>query len=319
MNYDTCDHFNTERTLKIKAEDSNELHLPSHGSDVFTLLLLCRGSIKFGANHRWYTAEAPAVVCLDERQNIAVEYSGSLEYKALYFNPSFLNVNLSIEIVRSGSYKELCDEHSYFQLKPFIEDNFEKRIFVLDDEPFRRLEKAYHNCKLQLELQPDWYWSCRARSYFMDMIQCIELLYYDYKIQADPSDSLNLMDSQKDLEELKKILSYINGNLDTEISLGAVCAQFRTYRKRMEALFKTYLDVTFYEYIQNQRYERICYYLRFTDLKLKEIALHTGISTSQNLCKFFKSVNGKSPNQFRNEVVLARKKRYAERLNRLDA
>lgn len=310
MKYETCDYSATDRALKIKAENSEELHLPSQGGDLFVLLLLWRGRIRFGANRQRHTVGAPAAVCLDSGQKITAEYSADTELKTLYFSPSFLSSGLSIDTVRSG----LSKDHLCFQLKPFVEAAFEKKFFVMEEASFRHMEDAYDSCKRQLELQPDWYWPYRARTYFMDMIQHIELLYYSDPSPTDPAERPDRTDS-KDLEELKPILSYINGNLDTEISLNEVCQKFRTYRKRMEALFKTCLGITFYEYIQNQRYEKICYYLRFTDLKLKEIAFRTGISSPQNLCRFFKGISGKSPSSFRNGAVPEHKNRRGASLS----
>ena len=83
--------------------------------------------------------------------------------------------------------------------------------------------------------------------------------------------------------------------------------KFRINKNQIENLFKEYLNTTFYEYLKTRRYEEASYYLRFTELDGEQIACRIGLSSSQNFCKFFKSISGMSPNKFRKTTVMRRK------------
>ena len=111
---------------------------------------------------------------------------------------------------------------------------------------------------------------------------------------------------------LTNILSYIEANLPEELTLDIVSRTFSTNKNKLQALIQEETGMTFNEYIRHQRLYRICYYLRFTELGLAEIAERTGFSSSQNLCRFFRTMTDKTPTRFRRDSVQARKRQFAE-------
>ncbi len=99
------------------------------------------------------------------------------------------------------------------------------------------------------------------------------------------------------------LLTYINTHLDEKQTLDSLYKMFRINKNQIESLFREFLNITFYDYLKNRRYEEATYYLRFTELDGEQIASRIGLSSSQNLCKFFKQMSGTTPNNFRKEMI----------------
>ena len=45
------------------------------------------------------------------------------------------------------------------------------------DESIKNIQRLFSVFEKELKEQPDWYWSCRSRSYFMEMMLVLEKVY----------------------------------------------------------------------------------------------------------------------------------------------
>lgn len=300
MQHKTIDKICTEKNLGIIVNYSN--HVENH-KNCFKLLLICDGESDVKINDDTINVTSPSLICLDERKQIKILSPNKLAIKTIYFDPAFINRNITINTIRSSVYPYLTEQHSYFQLIPFLEHNdIYKSILLLNDYMFNLIHDNLRLCKNQLEEQNDYYWSCRTRSYFMEIIQNIERMYHNY---SNIFSNVKLKDKE-DLVNLDLILSFINANINTPINLKQICIMFNTNRTKLEIIFNKHLGITFYDYISLQRTERASNMLRFTNLSLSEISLKTGYSSTQNFCKFFKRKMNISPEKFRREETYKR-------------
>lgn len=299
----TIDKRDYKRIIQLEIKEFRNFVLPQNNKKVFAMAIFKNGKVLVEIDGESFIIEAPAIFCISDNRHIKVANNGA-QGELLFFNPTFININMSIETIRNPNYDSLCEYHSFFQLQPFLELNPDKNIIKISEKTLEKLIELIEFCKHELDYQNDWYWSCRARSYFMDIIRVVENIYHNYGINTD---EVREQKSLKVSKELKEILEYIDNNLESELVLEETCNIFNTYRKRIEKMFHDYLNVTYYEYIKAERLKKTCYYLRFTELSLKEIAMRVGFSSSQNLAKFFKKQNGIAMNQFRKISVLNRK------------
>lgn len=297
MAFFTTDKSNPDRKIPIQAIRSAEFPLSTPNTDTFTLMILSRGVFTCTVDQKAYAVPAPAVVCFDERLRMSDCGCRQLEARLLCFNPVFLNRNMTIAAIRSEDYGRLVQDYSYFQLSPFLGRDFGRQILPVDADTLAALTDSFDGCRDQLRRQPDWYWTCRARSYLIDIVSRVERLYNQEAQPCEPAEP----------RELKEIASFVQNHLDLRLTLDLLSGRFHLYPQKIEHLFRTYCNTTFHEYVSGFRLERITYYLLFTDLTAKEIALRVGLSNSQNLCKFFKSRTGESPNDFRSRSLSARK------------
>lgn len=299
----TIDKNDPNRIVPVETHYLRRLDLSYLCRECFCMIILKGGSITAKIQNTDCFFAAPAVICLDNLKNIEIISNSSSEVKVINFNPQFLNINMKISTIRSSNYDHLCQQHSFFQLSPFLTDDINKIGFRLSEDTMDKINRSFNYLTQNLIEQKDWYWSCRARSYFIDIINILERIYHNYFIEEPYDACIQAAISS----EFKNMISYINNHLDEKHTLASLYGQFRINKNQIEDLFKEYLNITFYEYLKMRRYEEASYYLRFTELDGEQIASRIGLSSSQNFCKFFRAISGKSPNEFRKEMVGKRK------------
>lgn len=113
--------------------------------------------------------------------------------------------------------------------------------------------------------------------------------------------------SEAEREDVENIIAYVNENLDKHITLKDLYKKYYINVQKIEKLFNKYLNVSYKQYVQNQKYNFAKYKLKFTELSLEEIAEKTGYTSIQSFSKFFKKMSGTSPMAFRKEQIKLRK------------
>lgn len=303
MFYGTVDKNDSSRSIMIKTYRMEELDLSKRADDGFCIILIKSGSFTAAIEGKDYQFETPVILCLDERKQVRLTSGSALQVEMINFDPTFLNINMKIETIRKESYCHLCQQHAFFQMSPFLTEDIGKIGFRLSADTLSKIERSFSRMEEQLCDQPDWYWSCRVRSYFIDIINILERIFYNYYIE----NSFDSCTKEAFSSEFKGIVSYINNHLEEHHTLDSLYQYSRINKNQIEALFKEFMNMTFSHYLRQTRYEQACYYLRFTELHGDEIAARIGFSSSQNFCKFFRKMSGMTPNAFRREMLEKRR------------
>ena len=299
----TTNKLDVNRTVLVETHYLDRFDPKYLSNDCFSLIIIKNGSITARIKNTDCHIPAPAVLCLDEIKTVKILSNSSSDVRIIKFDPQFLNVNMRISTIRSSHYENLCQQHAFFQLSPFLTEDVSKICIRLSKDALEKVEHSFDNLTKNLEEQKDWYWSCRARSYFIDIINILERIYHNFYIEEPYDACVKVAISS----EFKMLLTYINTHLDEKQTLNSLYSMFRINKNHIENLFKEFLNTTFYDYLKNLRYEEATYYLRFTELDGEQIASRIGLSSSQNFCKFFKQMSGTTPNNFRKEMIAKRK------------
>lgn len=299
----TVNKHNPQHAVMVVTREDAWPDMEAPPPNIFRLLILESGSLAMEIDGESCFFEAPAILCLDEKKTVIVRSKRQAAARLILFDPVFLNTNMQIGTIRSLDYAALCDQHAFFQLSPFLTQDIGRLSFRPSEETLHKIQRSFDEMTRNLEEQADWYWSCRARSYFIDIISILERIFHDYYLDDAKDACLNAVVPK----EFRLILEYINTHLDERLTLDSLYLQFHICKNRMEELFKEYLGITFYAYLKKRRYEEAAYYLRFTELDGEQIAARIGLSSSQNFCKFFRAFSGLSPNRFRKEAVSKRR------------
>lgn len=299
----TINKSDVNKTVLIETHYIDRFNLSYLSNDCFSIIIIRTGSLTARIKGKDCHIPCPAVICLDEAKTIEVLSNSSSDVRIIKFDPRFLNVNMFIDTIRSTKYEHLCQLHAFFQLSPFLTDDIDKSCIRVSADVLNKIESSFDNLTKNLEEQSDWYWSCRARSYFIDIINILERIYHNFYIEVPYDVCIKVAISS----EFKRLLTYINTHLEEKQTLESLYSMFRINKNQIENLFKEYLNTTFYDYLRNRRFEEATYYLRFTELNGEQIASRIGLSSSQNFCKFFKKMSGTTPNSFRKEMILKRK------------
>lgn len=298
-------HSNPKKTHSdMEVQPFTNLQLPRNRHEAFTMILLTHGTVFIEVDATMVLLSAPCVLCLHERRRVQVKRQHDCQGYLFCFKPTVLNINMTLEAIRHPEFEHLAERHSLFQLAPFLSENLNRNILSISQETLKALTDCLEHCRQELLSPTDWYWSCRTRSYFMDLLRILENLYFNYGIQSKAAATPR---QHVVSQEFRQILEYVDSHIEQPLSLSDLAARFHTYRKQIESLFSRFLDMTYYEYIRKERLKKVCYYLRFTELRAKEIALRVGFSSSQNLAKFFKKEKNMSMLEFRRQCVAERK------------
>ncbi len=101
------------------------------------------------------------------------------------------------------------------------------------------------------------------------------------------------------LLRLKKILEFIDANLDKNISLSALADAVNMNLYYFAALFRKSMGVSPHQYVLNQRVERAKRLLRDRKLSVLDVGLQVGFDHANNFARAFRRLAGVSPTRFR--------------------
>ena len=294
--------YNEGKVAKIECVRNDRLQNIDIKDKCFLLIILTAGKLEFKVeNEQFYTA-APAFICFDETQNPVLISKRKAQYTCIYFHPEFLNVNISFELLRKKDYGDIASTHDLFLLKPFIDKAY---VVPIAEAQLEKIMQSAGYMQEELKNQRDWYWSCRGRSYFMEIIIALERMYglIGYGVTHQKSDNTPIIKNAK----LRDAVLYIESRFDESITLPDIAKAAGMNHTTLTALMKEELGLTAIEYLMKYRVTVAEKQLEFTSVPIKDIANMTGFKTVQHFSRVFKSQIGATPAEFRKNAVQKRK------------
>ena len=113
------------------------------------------------------------------------------------------------------------------------------------------------------------------------------------------------MKSQK--EVVKKVIDYIEKNLEEEISLDTISKNIGYSKFHLNRIFTEYTGITMYKYLQNRRLTVAAEKLVKTNKPIIQIAYEAGYDTQQSFSFAFKQIYLYPPKLYRNMGIFAPK------------
>ncbi len=268
----------------------------------FLLIILTKGKLEFRVGGEKVTATAPSFLCFDESENPVLISKSKARYTCVYFLPKFLNINMTFELLRSKNYDDIATTHDMFMLKPFTRKAY---VIPIAETQAEKIEQSADYMLEELTEQRDWYWSCRGRSYFMEIIIALERMYglIGYGLTHQKADNAPIIKNPK----LRDAVLYIEGHYGDSITLSDISANAGINHTTLTALIKEELGCTAIEYLMQYRITIAKKQLAFTDVPIKDVANMVGFKTVQHFNRIFKEIAGTTPAEFRKVVVKNRK------------
>lgn len=297
-----CRKYGEGKVAKIECVRNDRFQNIDIKDKCFLLIILNAGKLEFKVENEQLYAAAPAFICFDETQNPVLISKQKAQYTCIYFHPEFLNVNMSFEILRKKEYGDLASTHDLFLLKPFTDKAY---VVPIAEAQLEKIVQAAEFMQEELRNQRDWYWSCRGRSYFMEIIIALERMYglIGYGMTHQKSDNTPIVKNAK----LRDAVLYIESRFDESITLPDIAKAAGMNHTTLTALMKEELGLTAIEYLMKYRITVAEKQLEFTSMPIKDIANMTGFKTVQHFSRVFKSQIGATPAEFRKSVVQKRK------------
>ena len=268
----------------------------------FLLIILTKGKLEFKVGNEKVTANVPSFLCFDESENPVLISKSKARYTCVYFHPKFLNINMTFELLRSKNYDDIATTHDMFMLKPFTQKAY---VIPIAETQAEKIEQSADYMLEELTVQRDWYWSCRGRSYFMEIIIALERMYglIGYGLTHQKSDNAPIIKNPK----LRDAVLYIDGHDGDSLTLSDISANAGINLTSLTALMKEELDCTAIEYLMQYRITIAKKQLSFTDVPIKDIANMVGFKTVQHFNRIFKEITSTTPAEFRKYAVQKRK------------
>lgn len=269
----------------------------------FFLSIIYEGTVKFQVGDSSFEAVGPCFVCFDESETPRLLKKRGLKCDSIYFKPTFLNINMTFSRIHSGNYEQLALAHDMFLLKPFTDKS--RYVFPVFDNNVENLRRLFSMLKNELKEQSDWYWSCRSRSYFIELMLFLERTYGLIEQNGHIGNANKILNPH-----LKKAVIYIENNYRDAVTLEDVVKAASLSHSSLTQLFKSELEMTPIKYVWYHRLVVAKKFLEFTDLPIKDIASRCGFKTTQHFCRKFEESLGCNPTTFRMVAVSRRKKSF---------
>lgn len=297
--------YNEGKVALIECAKNGNLKNIDIKGKCFLLIVLTSGRLYFEVGGERVTADAPAFICFDETENPVLISKSKAKYICVYFHPEFLNINMTFELIRSKNYGDIASTHDMFLLKPFIDKAY---VVPICENQAEKIEQSALYMMQELTEQRDWYWSCRGRSYFMEIIIALERMYglIGYGITHQKSDNAPVIKNPK----LRDAVLFIEGHFDEDLNLAKISSGVGINHTTLTKLMKEELGCTAIEYLTKYRISVAKKQLEFTDVPIKDIANMTGFKKVQHFSRIFKSITGFTPAVFRAESVGKRKNEF---------
>ena len=294
--------YNEGKVAKIECVRNDRLQNTHIKNNCFLLIILTAGKLEFKVENEPFYAAAPAFICFDETDDPVLISKQKAQYTCIYFHPEFLNVNMSFEMLRKKEYVDIASTHDLFLLKPFTNKAY---VVPIAEAQLEKITQAARDMQEELKNQRDWYWSCRGRSYFMEIIIALERMYglIGYGVTHQKSDNTPIIKNAK----LRDAVLYIESRFDESITQPDIAKAAGMNHTTLTALMKEELGLTAIEYLMKYRITVAKKQLEFTSVPIKDIANMTGFKTVQHFSRVFKAQTGETPAEFRKSVVQKRK------------
>ncbi len=294
--------YNAGKVAFVECVKGGSLYNINIKDKCFLLIILTKGRVEFIVGGEKITAIAPSFLCFDESDNPVIISKSKALYTCVYFHPKFLNINMTFDLLRSKKYDSIATAHDMFMLKPFIDKAY---VIPIAETQVEKIEHSANYMSDELTKQRDRYWSCRGRSYFMEIIIALERMYglIGYGLPHQKPDNAPIINSPK----LRDAVLYIEGHYGDNITLSDISINAGINHTTLTALMKEELGCTAIKYLMLYRITVAKKHLAFTDVPIKDIANMVGFKTVQHFNRIFKKITNTTPAKFRKSAVNKRK------------
>lgn len=258
-------------------------HIPSHWHRALEVFVLLEGRVEVGVGNGSYELEA-GEGCFINAEVIhffTAAAAGSCTYRSFVFSPDI------VAGIPGGIF-----DTAY--IRPLLENgvSFLKLQEERDSVYFEQFKRAFAACEGE------------AYGYEFEVRDALSriLLYIKAKSRAVPERAVPSVPEMR----LKKMLTWINGNLEKSISISDIAGIANVCPRECQRIFRQYLHYSPMEYVQRKRIFTAAELLSITERSVTDIALSCGFSSPSYFSRQFKALVGSTPREYRAAVRKSR-------------
>lgn len=248
-------------------------------------ILVHRGTCSVTVSRTEYSAR-PGDIYIFNQEALHRIYSDDtkLSYGTFIFPLSSLE--FASEDSAGKSLRRLIDGRMLFPEHIPASDSLSAPLAKILDSILAAHEEKFSGCELFIKAQ---------------LIRfAAELMHHSRLVKPEGLAAENL---QRKNERLKQILTFINENCSSELSLSVMAENFHVSEKYFSRHFIAESGQTFTEYLNHCRIEKACRLLKETDLSVLEVALESGYENISYFIRVFRAQKGCTPLKYRKSSV----------------
>lgn len=294
--YTLAERFYPELGGKVPiAFNPNEIFESMPGSeDRLKVVFIRKGTGILELDGKRVSVIAPAVLCFNEKETASLQEREGWEAESIYFHPRYVNEMLTFDKIR-GLEKEnlITGKQDIFLFRPFVfrDGNYLGQLNI-DAASLNNICSLMASAKREIEEQSHNYWSCRARSYFLELLFALVTIY-----QTPGATVSSIIKKASPLAD--KVILYLNSNYGTKITISELCKKFNTNKTTLQDQFQEAAGQSVMTHLIALRVKLATLMLKDTGLSVTEISERLGFSDVAHMNKMFKKITGYSPIQYR--------------------
>lgn len=224
------------------------------------------GDMLFGNSN---VLHAGCMVDMQDCEYIPVTFSPKLIYG---FYQSWIRLHYVEPITQDFTLPAIHFDHSELWHQDFS-------ALVLEIIALDRLKPPFYEMDIVIKLQTLW-----------------KLILENHTLPDALPAHVNAEDAR-----MKEIVTYIEKNYVRKIMLKDIAAHIHLCESECSRLFRRYMNISLFSFIQEYRIERSLEYLADKNTSISEIAGKVGFSDSNYYSKVFTKIKGCSPQKYRRE------------------
>ncbi len=274
--------------------------------DRLKLVLLREGNAVITEGEATEALVSPVVALLGHGAGPALALGPGAAGEVLFFHPEYLNGELTFEeLARPTRRSRTGLEDRYLLRHHLREGGLRARIAQLEALSAQRLAGFLLRLRAELEEQPDGFWPCRSRSFFLQVLLILDQVFAaQERVRAAPPEvpaaqALPWASASTSDDALRPVVAYLVGHCHEELTIEALARAFATNRTTLQARFRKGTGLSVAQYVIRLRVQIAAMLLRDTSLTVAEIMERTGFNDPSHFARMFKRHTGRSPSDFR--------------------
>lgn len=173
-------------------------------------------------------------------------------------------------------------------------------LIVITPEAFPAIHDRVR--ELLLEIKDEYLQSAFTFSEVMiysKLLEIITLVGRNYAHHTE--DQSGMVGQPKEyMEKFLNICDYIEAHCSDDLNLDDIAAKCGFSKFYFSRLFKQFMHVSFYKYVNQKRIEKAATLLTEPQYQITDVALSCGFSSLSSFIRMFKIIKGCTPTEFRN-------------------
>ncbi|MDV3426354.1 MAG: AraC family transcriptional regulator [Bacillota bacterium] len=299
MEYFTMDE---ERKIGLPLYLEKNENFTSSSHSMFRLIFIYEGTGILEINDKRVLFMAPTVICLNDKDTMAVEQFYNVKAKTIYFDSVVVNDAFTFsmmerfrEKVWDSAKKEMTQTEfaDYCLIRPFLKGPIrEGEIMQIGLTAGKRIMGFIDRLGYELDALNNDYWRCRSRSIIYEILSFLQYLCTEMEIDSN----YKVLESEN---EIDKVILYIHANYEQKITLKSLTELFHINRTTLSEEFEKVTGMPVIDYLIKLRIKIASILLSQTLVPISEIAYRTGFNDSTHFGRMFRKYTGFSPSQYR--------------------